>query len=126
MISFFDRRQYQQISTGMKDSGGGCFTVIRDLHLRRSDPGEDRCSMSKEGVLINVEINQRQLAREQFIAAMVEGRTFREVSAGSSPPVKSHNMWVLCEEDFSRKASDTLFNLLSLFPQMEHIKRIGT
>jgi len=44
--------------------------------------------MEKEHEVVHVESNQRQLAREQFIAAMLEGRTFREVSAGSPPPVK--------------------------------------
>jgi transposase len=44
--------------------------------------------MEKEHTVVYGESNQRQEAREQFIAAMLEGRTFREVSAGSSPPVK--------------------------------------
>lgn len=44
--------------------------------------------MEKEHAVVYGESNQRQEAREQFIAAMLEGRTFREVSAGSSPPVK--------------------------------------
>jgi transposase len=44
--------------------------------------------MEKEHAVVSGESNQRQEAREQFIAAMLEGRTFREVSAGSSPPVK--------------------------------------
>jgi transposase len=44
--------------------------------------------MEKEREVVRMESNQRQFAREQFIAAMLEGRTFREVSAGSPPPVK--------------------------------------
>ncbi len=44
--------------------------------------------MEKEHAGVYGESTQRQEAREQFIGAMVEGRTFREVSAGSSPPVK--------------------------------------
>ena len=44
--------------------------------------------MEKEHAVVYGESNQRQEAREQFIAAMLEGRTFREVSAESSPPVK--------------------------------------
>jgi len=44
--------------------------------------------MEKEHAVVYGESNQRQEAREQFIAAMLEGRPFREVSAGSSPPVK--------------------------------------
>lgn len=44
--------------------------------------------MEKEHAMVDGESNQRQEAREQFIAAMLEGRTFRKVSAGSSPPVK--------------------------------------
>jgi transposase len=44
--------------------------------------------MGKEHAVVYGESNQRQEAREQFIAAMLEGRTFREVSAGSSPPVQ--------------------------------------
>jgi transposase len=44
--------------------------------------------MGKKRELVNAERSQRQVAREQLIAAMFEGRTFREVSAGSSPPVK--------------------------------------
>ncbi len=44
--------------------------------------------MEKEHAVVYGESNQHQEAREQFIAAMVEGPTFREVSAGSSPPVK--------------------------------------
>ncbi len=43
--------------------------------------------MKKEREVVHMESNQRQFAREQFIAAMLEGHTFREVSAGS-PPVK--------------------------------------
>ena len=44
--------------------------------------------MEKEREVVHMENNQRQFTREQFIAAMLEGRTFREVSAGSPPPVK--------------------------------------
>ncbi len=44
--------------------------------------------MEKEHAVVYGESNQRQEAREQFIAALLEGRPFREVSAGSSPPVK--------------------------------------
>ena len=35
--------------------------------------------MEKEHAVVYRESNQHQFAREQFIAAMLEGRTFREV-----------------------------------------------
>lgn len=44
--------------------------------------------MSKEHELRSRERSQRQVAREQLIRAMLEGCTFRDVSAGSPPPVK--------------------------------------
>lgn len=44
--------------------------------------------MDKKREVVHMESNQRRFAREQFIAAMLEGRTFREVSAGSALPVK--------------------------------------
>lgn len=44
--------------------------------------------MDKEREMVHVESNQRQFAREQLIAAMLEGRTFREMGAGSPLPVK--------------------------------------
>jgi len=44
--------------------------------------------MGKECEWGEVERNQRQRAREQFITAMLEGRTFQQASAESSPPVK--------------------------------------
>lgn len=35
-----------------------------------------------------MERNQRQVAREQLVTAMLEGRPFQEVNTGSSLPVK--------------------------------------
>lgn len=35
-----------------------------------------------------MERNQRQVAREQLVTAMLEGRTFQQASAGSSSPLK--------------------------------------
>jgi transposase len=44
--------------------------------------------MDKERTLGVLERNQRQIAREQLVTAMLEGRTFQEVSAESPVPVK--------------------------------------
>jgi len=44
--------------------------------------------MSKERTLVNVERNQRQVARAQLVATMSEGHSFQEVSMGSPVPVK--------------------------------------
>lgn len=44
--------------------------------------------MDKENRGISLERNQRQEARERLVFAMLEGRTFQEVSAESSLPVK--------------------------------------
>jgi transposase len=44
--------------------------------------------MGKGRAVVNVERNQRKLARVQLVTAMSEGRTFQEVSTGSPPPVK--------------------------------------
>lgn len=44
--------------------------------------------MGKEGELVKAERSQRQVAREQLITTMLEGHTFQQASAGSSPPVK--------------------------------------
>jgi transposase len=44
--------------------------------------------MGKEHALINMERNQRRVARAQVVTAMLEGRTFQEVSTGSPSPVK--------------------------------------
>jgi transposase len=44
--------------------------------------------MSQDNELMKVERNQRQAARKQLIAAMLEGRTFQEVSKGSDVPLK--------------------------------------
>jgi transposase len=44
--------------------------------------------MSKKYKLGDMERNRRQVARAQLIAAMLEGRTFQEVSIGDSVPVK--------------------------------------
>jgi hypothetical protein len=40
MASFSNRRRYQPISIDLKGSGGGCFTAIQELHLRRSNVKE--------------------------------------------------------------------------------------
>jgi len=44
--------------------------------------------MGQDNELIKVERSQRQVAREQLITAMLEGRTFQEVSKGSDVPLK--------------------------------------
>lgn len=44
--------------------------------------------MSQDNELMDAKRNQRQAAREQLIAAMLEGRTFQEVSKGSDVPLK--------------------------------------
>lgn len=44
--------------------------------------------LHKEGELVDVQENQRRLTREQLIIAMLEGRTFQQVSTGSHVPVK--------------------------------------
>src|SRR5258708_39886073 len=44
--------------------------------------------MDKEWELGALERSQRWVSREQLITAMLEGRTFQQASAGSSPPVK--------------------------------------
>lgn len=44
--------------------------------------------MEEKRELMMQERNERQQAREQLIAAMLEGRTFREVSAEAPVPVK--------------------------------------
>jgi len=44
--------------------------------------------IDKECKLVNVERNQRQVAREQLVTAMVEGQSWQEVNTGSSLPVK--------------------------------------
>ena len=44
--------------------------------------------MDKERELVNVERNQRQIAREQLVTAMLEGQSWQQVSAGSSLPLK--------------------------------------
>lgn len=44
--------------------------------------------MGKERELVNVERNQRQIAREQLVTAMLEGQSWQQVSAGSSLPLK--------------------------------------
>jgi transposase len=44
--------------------------------------------MGQDNELMNMERNQRQAAREQLITAMLEGRTFQEVSKGSDVPLK--------------------------------------
>lgn len=44
--------------------------------------------MEKEHVVANMARHQRQAAREQLVTAMLEGRTFREVSTGSPVPLK--------------------------------------
>jgi transposase len=42
----------------------------------------------KERVLVNRESTRRSIAKKQLVTAMLEGRTFREVSAESPVPVK--------------------------------------
>jgi transposase len=44
--------------------------------------------MDKERELVNVERNQRQIAREQLVIALLEGQSWQQVSAGSSLPLK--------------------------------------
>ena len=44
--------------------------------------------MNKEHGLAEEEKNKRQIAKEQLITAMLEGRTFQEVSKGSDVPLK--------------------------------------
>jgi len=44
--------------------------------------------IDKECKLVNVERNQRRVAREQLVTAMVEGQSWQEVNTGSSLPVK--------------------------------------
>ena len=44
--------------------------------------------MEKEHVVANMARHPRQAAREQLVTAMLEGRTFREVSTGSPVPLK--------------------------------------
>ncbi len=38
--------------------------------------------------MVNVERNQRQVAREQLVTAMLEGQSWQEVNTGASLPVK--------------------------------------
>ncbi len=44
--------------------------------------------MSQDNELMNAKRNQRQVAREQLITAMLEGHTFQEVSQASDIPLK--------------------------------------
>jgi len=44
--------------------------------------------IDKEGKLVNVERNQRQVARERLVTAMLEGQSWQQINTRSPLPVK--------------------------------------
>src|SRR5450759_3240888 len=63
--------------------------TFSDRYLLLQGKGKQRSSfMDKKHEWGVLERSQRQAAREQLVTAMLEGRTFQEMSAGSSVPLK--------------------------------------
>jgi transposase len=49
---------------------------------------EEVSQISREDELMKMERNQRQVAREQLVTAMLKGQSWKEVSKGSDAPLK--------------------------------------